>query len=273
MWDIMDLKNLDICFNRAIKLSFLKKKLLLTFFSLIICLFLFIFCFYLSKVIFFSKFFFIFLPYFLSFFILFILGIFLTEEYICDVKKIKKSFLKSLKEILNPINKSILISFSFVLVYLILFIIFSIFIFLNNIPHIGNIIGSFLTFIPFLIVMLVILLLLINVIVLFVVTPMITAANIKTFKIKDFFKSFQKNVFLNLLLFLIAITPFLFISFLLKISVNIINMSYLLNEGYISYFIKNFIFIILAAIFLTPAIIFFFNFAMEGYNLIKKEEK
>jgi hypothetical protein len=269
----MDLKNLDVCFNRAIKLSFLKKKLLLSFFSLIICFFIFIFSSYLSKVILFSKFFFMFLPYFLSFFILFILGIFLTKEYIYNVKNIKKSFLNNLKEIIHPINKSLLISFCFMIIYLILFIVFSIFIFFNNIPHIGNIIASFLTFIPFLIVIITILLLLMNVATLFFVTPMITAENTKNLKIKDFFKSFQKNIFLNILFFLIAIAPFLFISFLLKISVNIINISYLLNDGYISYFVKNFIFLILVAIFLTPTIIFFFNFAMEGYNLIKKGNK
>ncbi|NGX56608.1 MAG: hypothetical protein K1060chlam5_00851 [Candidatus Anoxychlamydiales bacterium] len=270
----MDLKNLDVCFNRAIKNSFQKKKLILTFFTLFLCSFLFVFA---SSISFlnssFARLALLFLPVFLSFTLLFVLGIVLIKIYVNEVKNIKLNFLNLLKDLIFSINKSISLSFSYILVFLILFIIFSIFVFVKEIPHIGAIVGSILSFIPFLIVMLSIILLIANMLTLFFLSPIITLSNIKSLKIiKECYQNFKNNIFLNILFFLIAILPGVFIIILLSISTKITNLSYVIETNIVSFFIKNLIIALQYSIFLTPAIIFFFNFAAEGFNLVKKIE-
>lgn len=268
------IQDLERCFSRAFYFSFNKKKLLFSYPFVFLAGLVFIF--FKSMIssannwIFISK---IFLPLFISFAIFFVLGTLLIKIHYHEVKKLGFSYrdiLKKSSEILNTFYFSVPIIF----VFLVLWIIFGIFVGIKNIPHIGSFIGVFLSIIPFLIILMAILLVIFSVGTLFFITPELSLGQKKKKElIKNVFVNFRKNLFINLMLFFIASIVVFIVLFILFLSVSFTKTYFVLPLNNIYSAFTSFFLMIPFTLFLTPFIVFFFNFALESYNLLKSKEE
>lgn len=267
----MIFQDLEKCFTRAFLFSFNKKKFLFSYPFVFLAAIIFIFFksmtitaniwVQLSRV---------FLPIFISFAILLILGTFLIRIHYHEVKSLTCSYREILKKSSSQVLSTFYISVPIIFIFLVLWVIFGIFVGIKNIPHIGSFIGVFMSIIPFLIILSVILLVIFNVAVLFFIAPELSLSQKKKKElIKSISLNFRKNLFANLVLFFIAVILVCIVLFILFLS-TIYTKTYFalpinnIYSGFVSFFLM-----IPFTLFLTPFIIFFFNFALESFNLLK----
>ncbi len=269
----MDFRILEKSFNRALLLSFSKKKLFLVFPVLLLCAILIVFCramaFNASGWIIMAL---IFLPIFLTSGILLALGVVIIRIYYHEAKSLKFHYREVLKKSLDVIVGTSYLSLPPVLAYLLLWVIFGIFVLLKEIPQIGQFIGVILSFAPFLIVLTSLILGVINLALLFFVAPGIALKSKEQFRLaKDVFEKFKKNIFSNVLFFIIGFIPIIFIVGILSLAAVITTVSYHVFPNSVSIAIQWFFISIPFCLFLTPSTVFFFNFAAEMYNLFQKK--
>jgi hypothetical protein len=267
--------DIEKSFNRAFFLSFSKKKGFFVFPILVLCGILIVFCrsiaYESSGWIAMSM---IFLPIFLSSGILLALGVLLTRIYSHEVKNVQMNYRRILSSSWDVLVGSSYLSLPVIVVYLFLWIILGIFLLLKEIPHIGSFIGVILSFAPFLIILSSILLAVFILGLLFFVSPRIGFSSIKKrFKIPDFFSSMKKHLFSYLLYFFIAMIPIMFVVIVLTLAAVVTKVSYTTDNQTLSVALRWFFIMIPFCGFLTPAVIFFFNFAAESHNNITKQEK
>jgi len=258
-------------FNRSILFSFTKKKGALVFPILVLCGILIVFCraiaYQSSGWIAMSM---TFLPIFLSSGILLALGVFLIRIYYHEVKNLKMDYKRILSTSWDLLVGTSYISLPIIIVYLLLWVVFGIFLLLKEIPGIGPVIGVFLSFAPYLIILSSLVLALFTIALLFYVTPRVGLAQTKRrFKIKEFYTSMHKHLFSHLVHLLVALIPILFIVGLLTLAAVITDISYVVDNHILSIALKWFFIMLPFCAFLTPAVVFFFNFAAESYNKLK----
>ncbi len=271
----MTLNDLEKCFNRAILLCFSKKKFFFVFPILVLCGILIVFCRALSyNATGWMVMSLVFLPIFLTSGILLSLGVLLIRIYYHEVKNLKVSYNKIIKDSWNLIIGTTYLSLPPILIYLLLWIIFGIFVVLKEIPNVGNFIGVILAFAPFLIIFVSILLSIFNLGLLFYVSPAIALKASGNLRIaKDIFYKISNNLFSSLVFFFFAIFPIALVVGLLSLSAILTRLSYLVAEQTVSVAIQWFFIMLPFCAFLTPAVTFFFNFAAESYNLLDKKER
>lgn len=269
----MTLNDIEFCFNRALSYSFTKKKCFLVFPVLIFCGVLIVFCSalgqgtnsWLSMSL-------VFVPIFLLLGIMLSLAILLIRIYYHEVKGIKISYKSIFFSSWELIIGTAYLSIPTILVYLILWIILGIFILLKEISFIGEFIGVVLVFAPFAIILSSILLVAISLFALFALSPEIALGHKKKLSLaKQVVNRIKGNVFAYLLCFLISIFPFGAISWMLGYTAYLTEVSYVLPGSLLSISVKWFFILFPVSLFLTPATIFFFNFAAEAYNLLNKK--
>jgi hypothetical protein len=268
-------EDLEKCFNRAFFLSFSKKKALLVFPMLVLCGILVVFCRALaldaSGWIAMSL---IFLPIFLSSGILLSLGVFLIRIYYHEVKGLKGRYREILKHSWQLIIGTSYLSIPPILIYLFLWVIFGIFVLLKEIPQIGPYIGVVLTFAPFLIILSSLLLAYVNLFLLFFVSPAVALRPVQKLHFDlGLIRKFKTSLFSNLLLFLIALFPTAMVVLLLSLAGLLTELHYLVAQQTLSLALQWFFIMLPFCACLTPAVVFFFNFAAESYNLIEIKRK
>ncbi len=268
----MSLKDLEFCFNRALHYTFSKKKFWMVFPVLILCGILVVFCRALAlgsiSWIALSM---IFLPIFLCAGILLALGTLLCRIYYHEVKSltfhVKEIFSKSLDLIIGTIY----LSLPPILVYLLLWAFEGVFMLLKEIPTIGQYMGVFLSIAPFLITLASIFLVIFSFTLLFYATPVIAfQEKEKLIVFKKIREVTKENIFRSAMLFILAILPLLVIVALLILAAYITNLHYSLSLDLLMVTIKWFFIMLPFCFFISFAIIFFFNFASESYNLLRK---
>ncbi|WP_059358689.1 hypothetical protein [Parachlamydia acanthamoebae] len=268
----MTLKDIQFIFNRALSLSFCKKKWLLTFCVLALCGILVVFFRGLAlnagQWVVMSL---TFLPIFLSAGIILSLGIFLTRIYHNEIKKKEINYGEVFNKSWEVVIGASYFSVPIILSYLLLWVIMGIFVLLNDIPGFGDFFGVVLSFAPFLLNLGSLVLCLLSLSLLFFMAPLLALRGLNRFEISKFLiHRVKEDIFSNLLLALVALLPILFIVGLLVLAAVLTGTlcDYCDTPTYtiLQWF---FIMIPFTAI-LAPAVIFFFNFAAETHVLLQK---
>lgn len=271
----MTLHDIEQSFNRALYHSFSRKKLLLTFPTLIFCGILVVFCKALalgaSNWVSMSL---VFLPIFLSSGMLLALGVILSRLYYRESKQISVNLRRLFSSSLDLIIGISYLSLPPLLLYIFLWMGLGLFFLMREIPGVGEFFGIIFSFAPFLLIFGSLILCLFNLSLLFFVAPAATLQSLRRGSLaKRVFQALKLRFFSAIVLFMIAMIPLLFIIALLSIAALLTNMSFSITEQSLALAMQWFFIMIPFAAILTPATVFFFNFAFESYALLQRDEK
>lgn len=267
----MNWTDLEKAFQRAIFLSFSKRKFLLAFPALVLCGIVSVFCravaFEASEWVAMSL---SFLPILLCSGILLGLGVLLIRVHVHEIKRISLSLPRLLSGSLDLVLGTSYLSIPPVLAYLALWILMGFFFLLKQIPLIGDFFSVVFSFAPFLLIFGSLLLCLLNLGLLFFVAP---AAALQPFKrislAKRIFNAFRLRMLSSLSLLFIGLVPIGALVGLLSLAALLTNGSFLIAEHSLSVALEWFFIMLPFCAVLTPAVVFFFNFAAESYQLLQ----
>lgn len=271
----MDFNTISFIFNRALSLTFSLKKLLVVFITLALSGILVVFfrglAWHASHWVQLSL---TFLPIFLCGGILLSMGIFLIRIYHNEIKNRHIKYREILTRSWQLVIGASYFSIPIILTYLLLWILLGIFVLLREIPMIGDFFSAILSFAPFIINLAALLLCLVSLLMLFMVSPILALKGIdRTMVFQIIVKRVIKDPFGNIILVLIGIMPLVFILVLLTLSA-ILTESICLDCTSLSQTVIKWFFMMLPfTAFLTPAIVFFFNFAAEAHVLLMRVRK
>ncbi|MBS0603877.1 MAG: hypothetical protein JSS60_02440 [Verrucomicrobia bacterium] len=271
----MTWKEVEHIFNRALKFTFSRKKLLFTVPILIFCGLITV-CFralgaktgdWLSISM-------TFLPIFLSSAVLLAAGIILTRIYHHEVKGLPVSYRKTLGISKDLMVEVAYLSVPMVLVYLVLWTLLGIFYLLKEIPMIGEILGIILSFGPFLLLLGSFALSLLSLAILFFVTPSVAFKSSVQFEVlQGVLRRLQFSPFSNLALMVLGLVPLVLVTGMMTLAAIVTGKSYVAAEHPIAIGMEWFFIMLPFSALLTPAVIFFFNFAAEAHVLMIKKQK
>lgn len=262
-------------FNRALGLTFSRRKLLFTVPVLIFCG-LIIVCFRAlgSKANDWLAISMTFLPIFFCSSVLLAVGIILSRIYHHEVKGLPVSYRKTL-----GVSKELMVEIAYlaipmVLVYLVLWTMLGIFYLLKEIPMIGDGLGIILSFGPFLLLLGSFILSVLSIVLLFFVTPAVALkSSVQVEMLQSVYKRLKFSPFSNLALMLLGILPLILIAGLMTIAAIVTGKSYVAAENPLAVSLEWFFIMLPFSALLTPAVIFFFNFALESHVLMIKKMK
>lgn len=263
--------DVERAFSRAVLLSLSRKKIMLTFPALVLCGILTVFCraiaFEASDWIAISL---AFLPILLSSSILLALGVLLIRIHIHEVRGLSLDFKRLIPGSIDLILGTSYLSIPPILAYLFLWMAMGFFFLLKEIPGIGAFFSVVFAFGPFLLIFGSLLLCLFSLGLLFFVAP---AAAQQSFKRSSFAKQlfgfFQGNILGSITLFLLALVPLGLVTGLLSIAALLTNVSFLSMNNSLTVALEWFFIMLPFCAILTPAVIFFFNFAAESFQLLQ----
>lgn len=263
--------DVEKAFSRAMLLAFSRKKMTLTFPVLVVCGILTVFCraiaFEASDWIAMSL---AFLPILLSSGILLALGVLLVRIHIHEVKGLSLGFRRLITGSLDLVLGTSYLAIPPILAYLFLWMTLGFFFLLKEIPGIGNFFSVVFAFGPFLLIFGSLLLCLFNLALLFFVAPAAAFQSFtRTSLVKRVFGFFQGNLLSSIALFLLALVPIIFVTALLSLSALLTNMSFLTMDRSLTVALEWFFIMLPFCAILTPAVIFFFNFASESFQLLQ----
>ncbi len=269
-------QEIEKIFGRSLRLSFSKEKFVFVFPVLALCGLVASFCRALAEggnpwVVNSLAF----LPIFISACLIMAAGVALIRLYHDEIKQKECS----LSRILWQARALMLQTFSFVFpllgACLILWLILGFFYLLKMVPHIGNSLSIIFSFGPFILILGSLILSFISLLFLFFITPLIALKSSMRWEvIRAIFEGFRMNLFGYGALLCIALVPFLFVVSLLVLAANLTNITYLMPglmaESKGTVFFEWFFLMVPFGAVLSPAVIFFFNFAAESFVLMRK---
>jgi len=269
----MMINDLAFCFNRAFTLAFVRKKIWFVAPFIFLCSIL---------VVAFRLFpyanewlsmGFLFLPFILALSILLSLGVVLIRIYYQEVKRIKAEYKKILAFSWEILSGAAYLSVPMIFIYVFLWIIFGFLLLLQEIPLLGPLVASLFSFVSFLLICAFLTLAIFGISALFFAAPVIALkANLdKSSMMKRVLENFKRNIFVNCLFFFVGLLPVVSIFFLLFLAAFLTHASYIFFSGNVVYTTISYFFVMIPFSFLiAPFIVFFFNFAAEGYNYMRK---
>lgn len=269
----MDFNALSFVFNRALTHTFSKKKSLIVFCILFLSGLLVVFFRGLSlNAGDWVKLSLTFLPIFLCTGILLSMGIFLTRIYHDEVKNREVNYLETLSRSWEVIIGSTYFTIPIILSYLLLWILLGFFVLLSEIPVMGDFFSVILSFAPFLIHLGTLVLCLLSLVVLFIMAPIVALKGLnRGIVFQTTIKRLEYNPFANILLGCLALFPLILIAVLLTIAAKLTGSICLECSTTLQTVLKWFVIMVPFTACLTPAVIFFFNFAAEAHVLMQKE--
>ncbi len=269
----MTFEEIQSIFNRALFNTFDKAKLILCFLVLAMCGVLVVFFKgvsmhtgqWLAQSL-------TFLPIFLCAGVLFSLGILLIRIYHDEVKQKRVSYRRTLLKSWEVVIGSSYVSIPIILCYLLVWMLLGIFALLSDIPSVGPFFHAILSFAPFLLNLSCLVLILINFALLFYVAPILALKGFNRLHVsRTLMKRFRQDVFANGFMLMIAMLPLMMLLAILSLAAwmtgNLCVGCTSVTETVLLWF---FIMIPFTAI-LSPAVVFFFNFAAESHVLIMKQ--
>lgn len=269
----MNLSDIQFIFNRALSLTFIKKKLLAVFVVLLMCGILVVF--FRGLAVSAGQWVALslnFIPVFLCSGVLLSTGIILIRIYHNEVKKRSIPYSDVIQNSWDVVLGASYLTIPIILSYLILWMMMGVFFLLNDIPGVGGFFSVMLAFAPFILNLGAIVLCLLSLSMLFFVTPAIALKGLDGVQISQMILSrFKKDLFINLLLAGIATLPFACMMIILLLAAFLTgsvcdsceNSPYLILQWF-------FIMIPFTAV-LAPAVVFYFNFAAESHVLMQKQ--
>jgi hypothetical protein len=167
------------------------------------------------------------------------------------------------------INTSYL-SFPPLLAYLCVWIFLGLFFLLKEIPLIGPFFNVIFAFGPFLLIVCSLLLCLLNFCLLFFLAPAAAKLSVRDFRgiefIQRIWKSVRSKPFLSLALFMLGILPGLFMGAVLSVAAMLTNVSFALEGSSFALALEWFFVMLPFCALLSPAVVFFFQFAAESHQ-------
>lgn len=268
----MNFNNVQLMFNRAVSLSFTKKKFLFVFSVLLLCGVLVVF--FRGLALGANEWFLMsltFLPIFLCAGILLSTGIVLIRIYHDEIKKKKISYKEILGKSLEMMIGASYFSIPIILGYLLLWMLLGVFFLLKEIPVAGPIFSAVLVFAPFLLNLGSLILCLMSLALLFIVTPVIALKGLNRIHIaQTLSKRIKEDVFTNFILSIIATFPLWVIVGFLTLAAWMTGSICFTCETSFQQILQWFFIMIPFTAVLTPAVIFFFNFSAEAHVLTKR---
>jgi len=271
----MTWKEVEHAFNRALKFTYSRRKLLFTIPILIFCG-LIIVCFralgakandWLAVSM-------TFLPIFFSFAVLLAAGIILIRIYHHEVKGLPIGYKKTLGASKDLMVEVAYLAVPMVLLYLILWTLLGIFYLFKEIPVIGDALGVILSFGPFLLLLGSFLLSILSLAVLFFVTPCVAFKSSAQFEVlRSVLKRLQFSPFSNLALMLLGLLPLILITGLMTIAAIMTGKNYVAADNPPTIGLEWFFIMLPFSALLAPVVIFFFNFSAEAHVLMVKKMK
>jgi hypothetical protein len=261
---------LERAFTRAVLLSFSRKKMILTFPSLIFCGVLIVFCravaFDANNWIAMSL---TFLPILLSSGVLFALGVLLIQAHDRETKRLSFSLRDLIFNSADSIISTSFLSIPSVLAYLCFWILMGVFYLFKEIPLIGDFFSVVFSFCPFLLIFSSLCLCLANLTLLFFAAPLLAFQPAKGIRLtQQFLQTMTNRLLTRLILLAMALIPIGFAAALLSFAAVLTRGSFLIGEKSVSVALEWFFIMLPFAALLTPAVIFFFNFAAESHRLL-----
>lgn len=268
----MDFQTLSFIFNRSLSLAFSRKKLF------------FVFCILASSgllVVFFRglalhagqwvKLSLTFLPIFICTGILLSMGILLIRVYHDEIKQREVHYWQVLARSWEIVMGASYFAIPIIFAYLLLWMLLGIFVLLSEIPAVGEFFSAILSFGPFLINLGTLILCVLSLALLFFIAPLIALKGLEGGAIFQLaIKRLEKDPFANLILLLVALLPLTIIITLLLLAVGLTGSLCLDCNNSLQTILKWFFIMLPFTAFLTPAVIFFFNFAAEAHVLMQK---
>lgn len=271
----MNLSDIQFIFNRALSLTFERKKLLLAFVILALCGLLAVFFRGLSinagQWLLMSL---TFLPFFLCAGILLSMGIMLIRIYHDEIKGKVVDYSEILGRSWEVIIGASYFSIPIILSYLLLWILLGIFVILKQIPAVGDIFAVILAFGPFLLNLGSLALCLLNLGMLFFITPIVALKGSNRTRVtQTLVKRLKSDVFSNGLLMFFALLPLIAVSGLLVLAAFLTGTVCYTCENPLHNVLQWFFIMIPFTALLSPAVVFFFNFAAEAHVLMQKKSQ
>lgn len=269
---MINLADIQFIFNRALSLTFSNKKLLMVSIILILCGLMVVFFRGLSMNaghwVLMSL---AFLPFFLCAGVMLSLGILLIRIYHDEIKNKPVNYSEILSKSWEIVIGASYFSIPIILSYLLLWMLLGVFVLLKEIPLIGDFFGVILAFGPFLLNLGSLVLCLLNLAMLFFVTPVLALKGLNRIRVTQILTNrLKSDVFTNFLLATIATLPLIILMGLLSASAVMTgNICYACENPFLNVLQSFFIMIPFAAL-LSPAVVFFFNFAAESHVLAHK---
>jgi hypothetical protein len=269
----MQLTDIQHIFNRALLLTFSKKKLLLVSIILAFCGLLLLFFrglglhagYWINLSL-------AFIPIFLCTGMLLSAGILLTRIYHNEVKHQEARYGDVLAGSWEIIIGASYFAIPIILSYLLLWMTLGIFILLKEVPGLGEFFMAILSFAPFLLNLGSLLLCVCALLLLYFITPIVALKGVNRMQLAQILtKRLRGDVFCNLLLGVVAIMPLIFFVALLSIAALLTESICDSCESSLFAIVRWFFLMIPFAVLLSPAVIFFFNFAAEAHVLMKRE--
>jgi hypothetical protein len=269
----MDVTDISFIFNRALSKTIERRKLLLVFVVSLLCGLLVVFFkgvasgagTWMKKSL-------IFFPFFLCAGVMLSTGIMLIRIYHDEIKQKNVSYLEVLSKSWEIIIGASYFSIPFILCYLLLWMLMGVFLLFEQVPFIGPVFSVILAFGPFLLNLGSVILCIFNVALLFYAAPALALKGLSSVWVsKSIIKKFQCDVFGSILLALIAVIPIAALLGILSI-VGLMSDPSLVVVSKPLFSTMRWIFIMIPFVaFLTPAIVFFFNFSAEAHVLSMKK--
>lgn len=268
----MTLRDIQHIFNRALSLTFDRKKLLLVFTVLSLCGLMVVFfraiSFNANQWVLLSL---TFMPYFLCAGVLLSTGILLIRIYHDEIKRKEFRYRDILANSWEVIIGASYFAIPIILCYLLLWMLLGLFVLLSEAPGIGEFFSVVLAFAPFLLNLGAIVLALLSLSLLFFVAPVLALSGLNRTRVAQIVSQrVQADPFSNLLLGWIALLPLLIIFGILFTAALLTGVVCLNCENPVSNVLQTFFIMIPFSALLAPAVIFYFNFAAESHVLILK---
>ena len=212
-----------------------------------------------------------FVPFFLCGAALFAVGIILSRFYYLE----RKWYAISLKQVIAD-TWHVLIAIPYLtvpllLIYLIVWSLMGFFYLLHEAPLLGDFFGVIFSFGPFLLTVVSLLLCILHICLLFFLTPLIAFKKVRLAEIpKRLLEHFAISPFINLLFLLIALSPAILVTGVLMLSASLTGATFAVTPNSFALIMQWFIIMIPFSALLTPAIVFFFNFASESFFYLQK---
>lgn len=268
----MDFQTFSSIFNRALALTFSRKKLLFVFCTLALSGLL---------VVFFRglalhagqwvKLSLTFLPIFICTGILLSMGILLIRVYHDEIKQREVNYWLILSRSWEVTIGASYFAIPIIFGYLLLWMLLGIFVLLSEIPAVGEFFDAILSFGPFLINLGTLVLCVLSLGILFFIAPLIALKGLEGGAVFQLaVKRLEKDPFANFMLMLVALLPLVLIIMLLLLAVCLTGTLSVECQNSLQTVLKWFFTMLPFTAFLTPGVIFFFNFAAEAHVLMQK---
>lgn len=270
----MDFQAVSFIFNRSLALTFSKKKLLFAFCILVLSGLLVVFfrglSLHASQWVKLSL---TFLPIFICTGILLSMGILLIRIYHDEIKKKEINYWQILSRSWEIAIGASYFAIPIIFAYLLLWMVLGIFVLLSEIPTVGEFFASILAFGPFLINLGSLILCVLSLGILFFIAPLIAFKGLAGGVVsQSIIRRLEKDFFANFVLMLIALLPLALVITLLMLAAMLTGSLCLDCQNSLQTVLKWFFIMLPFTAFLTPAVIFFFNFAAEAHVLMQKHK-